>query len=384
MEKYRSLLFFFLVLLLTSCTGLPLSTSSNFIEISPQTTMSETNKTAEQESAQLPDNNEIVMLLRPLDENRIDIVGVDANCSDDPDKCEIKTIVNLPKSMPQILKLYWLEDGIHALFWDSDSGKIYQLNRTTGEIQQFKEKVWKTQSDFFLSPDGMSVLYDLQKNDFENEIILMNVKSGDAKALDINVDGMKRIAEWLNNDKFLFWAEIYSGQKGYLEDIKVYTFDISTQKLQIVDLGVDWLTTSPPYYSPDMTTFVISSNNSISFFDKDNNKTKTVNINKETYLWSPDSTRLVVYTQEKSLLVLNEGNDEEKQIFTIPEDAVLNDWLWLPGTEDLLFVTSKIEDGKTSLIKYSLSNDTITTINWPILSKENVVSLSYRLSRNER
>jgi hypothetical protein len=323
-------------------------------------------------------------LLRPLDENRIDIVGIDANCFDDPDKCEIKTIIHLPKNMPQILKLYWLDDGIHALFWDSDSGKIYQLNRTTGKIQQFKEKVWKTQSDFFLSPDGMSALYDLQKNDFENGIVLMDVNSGDTKTLDIHVDGMKRIAEWVNNDKFLFWTEIYSGQKGYLEDIKVYTFDISTQKLQTVDLGVDWLITSPPYYSPDMKTFVISTKNSIFFFDKDNNKTKAVNINKETYLWSPDSTKLVVYTQEKSILILKQGDNIEKQIFTVPEDSVLNDWLWLPGTDDLLLVICKIDDGKTSLIKYSLSNDTITTINWPILSKENIVSLSHRPSQNKR
>jgi len=223
----------------------------------------------------------------------------------------------------------------------------------------------------------------IEKSD-ENGIALMDVNSGDARTLDIHVDGMKRIVKWLNNDKFLFWTELYSGQKGYLEDIKVFTFNISTQKWQTVDLGVDWLTTTPPYYSPDKKTFAISTKNSIFFFDEEYNKTKAININKETYLWSPDSTRLVVYTQEKSILFLNENNNKEKQIFTVPEDAVLNDWLWLPGTDDLLLVISKIEDGKTSLIKYSFSNDTITTIDWPILTKENIVSLSYRSSQNKR
>lgn len=377
MKKYRTRLFFLLTMFLTSCTALPLSTPSNFTELSPLITATETKKTTEQESAQLPDN-EVVMLLRPLDENRIDIVGIDANCFEDPDMCKIKTISHLPKNMPQVLEIFWLEDGIHALFWDSDSGKIYQLNRSTGKIQLIKEKVWKTQSYFLLSPDGMSVLYDSQKNAFENGIVLMDVNSGETKVLDINVGGMKRITQWLNNDKFLFWTEIYSGQKGYLDDIEVYTFDISTQKLQEVDMSMNWLITSPPYYSPDMKTFVISTKRSIFFFDKNNNKTKAVNINKEAYLWSPDSTKLVVYTQEKSILILNESDDKTKQIFIIPEDAVLNDWYWLPGSDDLLLVLCKIEDGKTSLIKYSLINDTITTINWPILSKVNIVSLSYR------
>lgn len=377
MKKYRTRLFFLLTMFLTSCTALPLSTPSNFTELSPLITATETKKTTEQESAQLPDN-EVVMLLRPLDENRIDIVGIDANCFEDPDMCKIKTISHLPKNMPQVLEIFWLEDGIHALFWDSDSGKIYQLNRSTGKIQLIKEKVWKTQSYFLLSPDGMSVLYDSQKNAFENGIVLMDVNSGETKVLDINVGGMKRITQWLNNDKFLFWTEIYSGQKGYLDDIEVYTFDISTQKLQEVDMSMNWLITSPPYYSPDMKTFVMSTKRSIFFFDKNNNKTKAVNINKEAYLWSPDSTKLVVYTQEKSILILNESDDKTKQIFIIPEDAVLNDWYWLPGSDDLLLVLCKIEDGKTSLIKYSLINDTITTINWPILSKVNIVSLSYR------
>lgn len=377
MKKYRTRLFFLLTMFLTSCTALPLSTPSNFTELSPLITATETKKTTEQESAQLPDN-EVVMLLRPLDENRIDIVGIDANCFEDPDMCKIKTISHLPKNMPQVLEIFWLEDGIHALFWDSDSGKIYQLNRSTGKIQLIKEKVWKTQSYFLLSPDGMSVLYDSQKNAFENGIVLMDVNSGETKVLDINVGGMKRITQWLNNDKFLFWTEIYSGQKGYLDDIEIYTFDISTQKLQEVDMSMNWLITSPPYYSPDMKTFVISTKRSIFFFDKNNNKTKAVNINKEAYLWSPDSTKLVVYTQEKSILILNESDDKTKQIFIIPEDAVLNDWYWLPGSDDLLLVLCKIEDGKTSLIKYSLINDTITTINWPILSKVNIVSLSYR------
>lgn len=377
MKKYRTRLFFLLTMFLTSCTALPLSTPSNFTELSPLITATETKKTTEQESAQLPDN-EVVMLLRPLDENRIDIVGIDANCFEDPDMCKIKTISHLPKNMPQVLEIFWLEDGIHALFWDSDSGKIYQLNRSTGKIQLIKEKVWKTQSYFLLSPDGMSVLYDSQKNAFENGIVLMDVNSGETKVLDINVGGMKRITQWLNNDKFLFWTEIYSGQKGYLDDIEIYTFDISTQKLQEVDMSMNWLITSPPYYSPDMKTFVMSTKRSIFFFDKNNNKTKAVNINKEAYLWSPDSTKLVVYTQEKSILILNESDDKTKQIFIIPEDAVLNDWYWLPGSDDLLLVLCKIEDGKTSLIKYSLINDTITTINWPILSKVNIVSLSYR------
>lgn len=377
MKKYRTRLFFLLTMFLTSCTALPLSTPSNITELSPLITATETKKTTEQESAQLPDN-EVVMLLRPLDENRIDIVGIDANCFEDPDMCKIKTISHLPKNMPQVLEIFWLEDGIHALFWDSDSGKIYQLNRSTGKIQLIKEKVWKTQSYFLLSPDGMSVLYDSQKNAFENGIVLMDVNSGETKVLDINVGGMKRITQWLNNDKFLFWTEIYSGQKGYLDDIEVYTFAISTQKLQEVDMSMNWLITSPPYYSPDMKTFVISTKRSIFFFDKNNNKTKAVNINKEAYLWSPDSTKLVVYTQEKSILILNESDDKTKQIFIIPEDAVLNDWYWLPGSDDLLLVLCKIEDGKTSLIKYSLINDTITAINWPILSKVNIVSLSYR------
>ncbi len=393
MKIYRPTLFFLLILFLTACTAVPsqtlnnptqtLTPPGNPTQILPQTTIPEMNKTSEDELAQLENNDEVVILLRSLDENRIDIIGVDANCFDDPENCEVKTVVHLPQNMPQILKIFWLEDGIHALFWDSDRGNIHKLNRFTGEIQLFKENAWKTQHDFFLSPDGLSVLYDLQKNDFENEIVLMDVNFGDTETQDINVDGMKRIVEWLNQDKFLFWTEIYSGQKGDLEDIKVYTFDTNTQELQTVELGVNWLLTTPPDYAPDMNTFIIASQDSIFFFDKDNNQTKAVNINKETYLWSPDSTRVAVYTQEKNILILKEDDSEEKQIFTVPEDAVLDDWCWLPGTDDLLLVLSKMDDGRTSLIKYSFSNDTITTINWSILSKANIVSLSYRTSHTD-
>jgi hypothetical protein len=377
-------LFVWLAVFLASCTTMPLAGSDNFTDFTLQTGETEANETAEPERTQLSDNGEIVMLLRPLDENRIDIIGVDASCFADPTKCVVQTISHLPKNMPQVLKIYWLDEGIQGLFWDSDSGNIYTLDRFTGDIQLYQSKVLKTQNDFFFSPDGKSVLYDVQKTPFENEIVLLEVNSGDTQTLDIHVGGMKRIAEWLDNDKFLFWAENDSGQKGYLEDIQVYTFERSTQELQTVDLGMDWLAATPPYYSPDGKTFIISTKNSLLFFDQNNIKTKVVNLNQEKYLWSPDSTRLAVYTQENNILLLKKNSNEEKQIFSVPEDSVLSDWFWLPGNDDLLLVMCQVADGKTSLMKYSVSKDTFMSIDWPILSKENILSLSYRPSRNER
>jgi hypothetical protein len=375
MKKTRLPLYFLLAFLLSSCTMFHLTASDNDAKNTLENTAAGVDSAIIQESVP---NDEVVFLLRPLDENRIDIVGADAKCFDNPKNCELKTIVHLAKDMPQILKIFWLSDGIHALFWDSDSGKIFKLNRLNGEIQLVKEKVWKTQNDFFISPDGTSVLYDLQIKELENAIVLMDVNSGDVKTLDINVVGLKRIADWVDPDKFLFWTEISSGQKGYLEDIKVYTFDIRAKKLETVNLGMDWMSTSPPYYSPDKKTFVASTKNSILFFDKENTTTKTVDINKETYLWSPDSTMLAVYTQGKKVLILKTKDDTKKQAFTVPENSVLSDWLWLPETDSLLLVISQMDDGKTSLIRYSLLDDSITTIEWPILAKENVISLSYK------
>jgi hypothetical protein len=361
--------------LLSACTMFHLTAPDNDADNPLENSAAQTDSEIIQESVP---NDEVIFLLRPLDENRIDIVGTDAECFDNPKNCELKMIIHLPKDMPQIQKIFWLSDGIHALFWDSDSGKIYRLNRLNGEIQLVKEKVWKTQNDFFISSDGTSVLYDLQRKELENAIVLMDVNSGNANTLDINVGGMKRIAQWVDQDKFLFWTEISSGQKGYLEDIKVYTYDIRTRKLETVEIGMDWMNTSPPYYSPDKKTFVISKINSILFFDKDNKTIKTVDINKETYLWSPDSTMLAVYTQGKKVLILHTEDDKEKQVFTVPEDSVLSDWLWLPGTDSLLLVINKMSDGRTSLISYSLLDDSLTTIEWPILEKENVISLSYK------
>lgn len=356
------------VSILTSCAA-----PNDFID-----GVSEASETAEQGVLSSAAGGEITLLLRPLDENRIDIVGVSADCLADEEECEIHTISHLPSTMPQILKIYWLRDGIHALFWDSDSGNIYKLDRFTGELQLFKSAVWKTQNDFFFSPDGGAVLYDRQKNEFENEIVLMDVDSGNAQTLTINVAGMKRIAEWLDNDRFLFWAESYSGQKGDLENIQVYTFAVSTQKLQALDLGMSWLTATPPYYSPDGGTFIVTTGNTLSFFDKENQETRSVEISSEKYLWSPDSACLALYTQQKNVVLFTQSGNQEKTIFALPSNTVLSDWHWLPGVEELLMVVSNVDSGATRLFEYSMQNDWLVTVDWPILAQENVVSLSYR------
>jgi hypothetical protein len=85
----------------------------------------------------------------------------------------------------------------------------------------------------------------------------------------------------------------------------------------------------------------------------------------------------VVYTQDKKLFVASADGQDALEVYAFPQHLILTDWLWLPGSEDLIFVMSD-EEGKTAIARFSLSNYAVTPVILPLLETYDVVSLSYR------
>jgi hypothetical protein len=86
---------------------------------------------------------------------------------------------------------------------------------------------------------------------------------------------------------------------------------------------------------------------------------------------------LAVYTQAREIFIASAGGQDMSKVYAFPENMRLENWLWLPGSEDLLFVTSD-EDGHTALFDLSVADRAVTSVNLPIIAVYDIVSLSYR------
>ena len=326
-----------------------------------------------------PDGKEITLLLRNRTQpSELQVVGLGKDCLAGEASCEqFNRIAALPVTLPQVLKLFWTADGGRAFFWDSDTGDVYILDGASGEINKFRAAVWKPRSDFFISPNGSRMVFEIEAGVFETDIVSMDMQTGEMVTLNTSAPGMKFVSTWLNDEKILFWSEKHTGDKGYLEDVDVYTFDFVTQATQPFEIGQDWMQISIPRFSPDRQAMVLTHAGSIIIRDAVSAQERVLSINPENYIWSDDSSWLVVYTQDKKLFVASADGQDALEVYAFPQHLILTDWLWLPGSEDLIFVMSD-EEGKTAIARFSLSNYAVTPVILPLLETYDVVSLSYR------
>lgn len=282
----------------------------------------------------------------------------------------------LPQSLSQVLKIYWTNDGNKAFFWDDNAGDIYVLNGNEGVFTVFKREIWKVRSDFLISPNGENIMFETQKGDYETDLVMMNAISGDIFKFDIPVPGAKYASQWIDDHTILFWDEISEG-KGYLVDLKVYTLNTVNHNIQPFDVGRDWMQTSVPHFSLDGQKMVFTVSGEFILRDTLTAKETNTNIIAEKFLWSTDSRKVIVYDQNKGFVLVKSDGSELQNVYMLPVNKYLEDWIWLPDNEHILLITTD-EDGNRQIGILSITKKTFTPLDLTLLEEYDPVSFSFR------
>lgn len=370
LDKLQSFIFLLLVVLLCSCVNI------NSEPLEPGAGNKEEYATAL--STVQPEvfpvkneENEVVVLLRrreqPFDMLVVSLVD---DCLTGIAGCdETHTVLaKLPKNLSQVLSLTWTKNGSHAFFWDQDAGDIYILDVNNGTSNTFKKEIWKIRDGFLVSPLGDQMVFEVQKNSSESDLVAIDINSGELSLLYIPESCMKVVRAWLSPQSFMFWCERYSGDKGNLENIEVYVYDFATKKITPFDIGYDWMKTSVPLISPNTSYMAFTTVDKIIIRDSSSTIESTASLRSEKLLWSLDSKILAIYDQNKEIYsVLSNGSDLRK-IFSLSTIGELEDWMWLSDNEHILLLVVddagnrqmgilSIEEKKFKPITFSLLND---------------------------
>lgn len=379
----------FLSLLLVSCVHSESATTnnqSNIITTSiPKTDshppfVEETTVNPTSTSFSNPVGDEITFLLRSRSQPiKLMVVAFGMDCLTSGVSCDQPRMSwMLPTNLYQVLKLSWTPDGKRAFFWDSDTGDVYTLNGDSDKITKLRSEVWKIQSDFFISPDGKQMIFEVDAGDFESDIVSMNIHTGEIAPFDIPYPCMKFVSNWLSNDEFLFWCEKYTGDKGYLESVEVYTFDLETGTVQPFEIDRDWMQISVPEFAPNGRTMALHHDENIIVRDMLTMQEYVFNLNPEDYLWSLDSQLLAVYTQNREIFVVNANDRNTTKPYILPENTLLEDWLWLPENQGLLLVTANEDNENRTVAVLSMSDFNLSVLNLSLFNEYDVISISYK------
>jgi len=327
------------------------------------------------------DGEEVTILLRPRSAPaQLRLVGLDAACLLGKGSCSEDLISIFPANVRQVQKIDWTKDGKRAVFWSQESENIYALDTASGDINLLKANISKVRPAFYLSPDGSRFIFEVGTSSRESDIVSMNADSGEMEPFHISLACMKFVSAWLTTHSFLFWCETYSGSKARLEKINVYTYDLYKQTVQSFEIGRDWMKTSIPVFSPDGQAMAFSAAGMTIIRNSSTTREQVLDIAPESMLWSTDSTRLAIYTQNKDIFVADVDGQNLTKVYALPDSQILTDWLWLPGNEDMFLVTSD-ENGNTSMDILSPRNHAVTPSELPVLDTYVVVSLSDRPAR---
>jgi|GEM_PF-3208931 hypothetical protein len=379
MHKYFRFCLLPLFIVLSSCTGRP-----------PVTTPGPPNNSAEYvvptytpRSIPTPlpksESGEFTLLLRKrITPYEAVILRLPSECLLGREACDLNgnLLGALPQSLSQILKIYWTNNGDKAFFWDDNTTNVYILDGNQGTFQVFKKEVLKVRDDFLISPNGENTIFEIQKNDYETDLVLMNNSSGDIFKLDVPVPGAKYASQWIDDTTVLFWSEISEG-KGYLVDLKVYTLDVTNQSVQPFDIGRDWMKTSVPVFSPNRKRMMFTSAGETIVRDVSDGAENVINVEPENFLWFPNSESLVIYDQNKDLLTARYDGNETEILFSLPENEHLQDWIWLLDNTHLFLITTD-EDGNKQIGVLSVADKTFTPLNLPLLNEYDPISFSFR------
>ncbi len=372
--------FFFLLFLLVSCANykstnpdriITTVTSSNLDANSPLPTPDKI--------SQISTSAEVTFLLRNRSQPLLKLAAFRQECLTGEISCQHPRMSStLPPHLYQVLKLFWTPNGKYAFFWDSNTGDIYSVDGNSGEITRVRSQVWKVRSDFFISPDGEKMIFEIDTGVFETDIVSMNIYTGEMTTLDISIPCMKFVSGWLTNNEFLFWCEIYTGSKGYLENINVYTFNLETRVAQPFEPNRDWMQTSVPKPAPNGQRIVFTNDKKIIIRDLGIAQEYFFDLNPENYIWSLDSDFLAVYTQEREIFIVNLDSKSTTKLFSLSENVLLEDWLWLPDNKGLLLVMAdKDTDNKTTAF-LSMTNHNLLSLDLSLFAEYRVISISYR------
>ncbi|MBL8090450.1 MAG: hypothetical protein KF758_10005 [Anaerolineales bacterium] len=325
-------------------------------------------------------NGEIVLLLRkraaPFE---VLILRLPDTCLLSNEICNVdgNLLGVLPQSLSHVLKVYWSNKGDKAFFWDNNVGDIYVLDGNKGVFTVFEEKIQKVRDDFFISPNGENIVFEIQKGDFETELVMMNSVSGDILKFDISIQGAKYISQWIDNHTVLFWNEVSEG-KGYLVDLKVYKLNTLDHTVQLFDIGRDWMKTSVPVLSPNKNFIVFTTETQTITRDIHSSAEIVWNVRSEKSLWSMDSSILAIYNDSSGKIYTVFPNSADLQaIYSLPMGDLLADWIWLPDNQHILLAIAD-ENESTQLGILSIEKKTFTPINLSLLSEYVPVSFSFR------
>lgn len=379
----------FLSLLLVSCVHSEGATKNNQPNItttsipktdSPPPFVEETTVNPTSTPFSNPVGDEITFLLRSRSQPiKLMVVAFGMDCLTSGTSCDQPRMSwVLPTNLYQVWKLSWTPDGKRAFFWDSDTGDVYTLNGDSDEITKLRSEVWKIRSDFFMSPDGNQMIFEVDAGVFETDIVSMNIHTGEITPFDIPYPCMKFVTSWLSNDEFLFWCEKYAGDKGYLESVEVYTFNLETGTAQPFEIDRDWMQTSVPRFAPSGQVMVLTHDENVIIRDAVTAQEYFFDLNPESYIWSFDSQLLAVYTQNREIFVLNLNDRNTTRSYILPENMLLEDWLWLPENQGLLLVMANEDNENRTVAVVSMSDFNLSVLNLSLFDEYDVISISYK------
>lgn len=327
-----------------------------------------------------PIGDEVTFLLHSRSQPiRLMVVAFGMDCLTSGISCDQPRMSSvLPANLYQVWKLFWTPDGKRAFFWDSDTGDIYTLNGDSGEITKLKSEVWKVRSDFFISPDGSQMIFEVDAGVFETSIVSMNILSGEITTFDIPLPCMKFVSGWLTNDEFLFWCEKYTGDKGYLENVEVYTFNVEAQVVQPFEIGRDWMEISVPRFAPNGQVMALAHAGNIIIRDAATAQEHFLDLNPENYIWSFDSNWLAVYTQDRKVFIASLDGKNTRELYSFSENTLLEDWLWFPENQGLLLVIANEDNENKTVVVLSISDFNVSVLDLSLFDAYDVISISYK------
>jgi hypothetical protein len=325
-----------------------------------------------------PVGDEITFLLRTRSQPiKLMIVAFSVDCLTRGASCDqSRASWILPANLYQIWKLSWAPDGKRAFFWDSDTGDVYMLNDNSGEITKIRSEVWKARSDFFVSPDGAKVIFEIDSGVFETDIVSMNIHTGEMTTFDIPIRCMKFVSGWLTNSEFLFWCEKYTGDKGYLENVEVYTFNLETHAVQPFEINRDWMQTSVPKIAPNGQVIAFTYDENVIIRDVATAQEYFFDLSPENYIWCLTSNLLAVYTQDREIFIINLDDKNTTKLYSFPDNTLLEDWLWLPENRGLLLVMANEDNENKTTVFLSINNYSTVVLDLPLFDAYEVVSIS--------
>lgn len=375
MFGYRNLCFALVFFLLVSCAiNVPApNTSNNNSDVSADPTAIET---------PFPKNErgEVVLLLRKR-ERPFDVIVIrlsndclmgKINCNPDGNILAV-----LPENLSQVMSIYWTNDGSKAFFWDDNTRDIYVLDGNQGVFGIFKKEVWKIKDHFVISPGGDQAMFEIQKGDYETDLVSMNIHSGDITKFDISEACAKYVSQWIDNNTVLFSCEKSEG-KGYLVDVKVYTFNTVDHSVQPLEINRDRLQEPVlPIFSPNRNFMAFTDANTIVIRSASTSVENVLNVPTENFLWSTDSESLAIYSQNKDIFTVRFDGSELQKLYSLPENEYLEDWMWMPDNEHILMITTD-DNGNRKVDALSVVDKTFIPLNLSLLNDYDPISISFR------